>query len=91
MVFVSVLLTIGAWAPLSNAPRLGPGGSTITDTYFGVLRYGTLTARMKEPNYEFNWKVDSGRLAATIVLTAGFWAGIGLLLRRTKRLPTDRA
>jgi hypothetical protein len=84
IIFLSVLLTIGAWAPLSNSPRLGPGGSTITETYFGVFRYGTLTARMKEPNYELNWTLHPGRLAASLALTGAFWGGIIFLVRRRK-------
>jgi hypothetical protein len=90
-VFASVLATIGFWMPLSNAPRFGPSGGTITDTYFGVLHYATMHATMKEPDFKLEWTVDPSRLALTIVVTVAFWAFVLWLVRRRKGSATDSA
>ena len=89
IVFAGVLLTIGFWMPLSNSPRLGAVGETVTETYFGLFRYATMEAVMREPNFSLNWKFDPGRLALTVVVTALFWLLLVWLIKR-KSAP-DRA
>jgi hypothetical protein len=85
IIFVSVLFTAAFWLPLSNSPRIGPNGGTITETYFGVLRYATMQAVMKEPDFTMTWTLDPKRLVLSIVVTVIFWAGVIWWLRRKQR------
>ena len=89
--FVSVLITIAFWMPLSNSPRFAPEGGTITQTHFGLFRYATMHAFMKEPEYRMNWTVDRPRLALTIGITVVFWGLVLFLLRRSRVSAGDRA
>jgi hypothetical protein len=82
VIFVSVLLTIAFWMPLSNSPRLGPNGGTITDTFFGVFRYATMSAVMKEPDFSLSWSVNALRLVITVGVTVVFWLTVMWVLKR---------
>ena len=82
IVFVGVLITVGFWMPLSNSPRLGATGGTVTETYFGMFRYATMQAVMREPNFSMNWTLHGSRLAVTIVVTLVFWALLIWIVRR---------
>ena len=91
VIFVSALVTITFWAPLANAPRLGLNGGTITDTFFGIFRYATMHAVMKEPDFTMTWSVDPKRLALTAAVTVLFWGFVIWFLRRRKPFVADRA
>jgi hypothetical protein len=82
ILFVTVLITIGIWAPLRNRPERLPNGAVLTETYFGVLTYLTLSTETKEPNFHFEWSPNYKRLALTGLLTAGLWAAAFTLTRR---------
>jgi hypothetical protein len=90
IVFIAVLMTIGIWAPLRNKPERLPTGVIVSETYFGVLTYLTLRTQLKEPHYEMAWTPHFGRLAGTVVLTAGLWTCVIAGIRK-KSSPTDRA
>lgn len=85
VIFVSVLLTIAFWMPLSNSPRFGPNGGTITDTFFGVLHYATMHGVMKEPDFSLTWTVDPVALGMSLGITAVFWCVVGWVLKRGNR------
>jgi UDP-N-acetylmuramyl pentapeptide phosphotransferase/UDP-N-acetylglucosamine-1-phosphate transferase len=91
VIFASVLITVLFWMPLSNSPRMGPAGGTITETYFGVFRYATMHAVMKEPDFKMSWSVDPKRLAVTATVTILFWCLVVWILKRGGKLTADRA
>ena len=85
VIFVSVLITIVFWMPLSNSPRVGAAGETITDTFFGLFRYATMHAVMKEPRFELSWSLDATRLGITVAITVVFWGIVLWILKRGNR------
>ena len=90
IIFVSVLITVGIWMPISNSPRIVPEGGTVTETYFGVFRYGTMTGVMKEPEFSLGFHVHVYRLILTIFVTLLFWVGVILYLRASRRSASNR-
>ncbi|HEX7860032.1 MAG TPA: hypothetical protein VF773_06900 [Verrucomicrobiae bacterium] len=82
IIFISVLLTIGIWAPLRNRPERLPDGTVVTETYFGVFTYGTLTSRLKEPHYQMDFAHHPKSTAATAATTIALWAVVFLLVRK---------
>jgi len=84
LVFLSVILTLGLWAPLSSDAMRGPNSAVITENYFGVFRCMTLRSEMKEPNYSMNLTVSPPRLAVTLFATAGLWGFVVWKLRQTR-------
>ena len=84
VIFLAILLTIGAWAPLRNRPERTPSGVIITETYFGVFRYLTLRTELREPNYEMEMIPNYPKLALTAVATAVLWCGVLAATRKRK-------
>jgi hypothetical protein len=84
IVFVTVLVTIGIWAPLRNKPERLPNGTIQTDTYFGVLRYLTLRTLTREPKFEMEWYPDYKRVGMTALLTVAIWGTVGTAIRKRK-------
>lgn len=82
IIFISVLLTIGIWAPLRNRPERLPDGTVVTETYFGVFTYGTLTSRLKEPHYQMDFTHHPKNTALTAATTLGLWAVIMVIVRK---------
>jgi hypothetical protein len=83
--FAAVLVTIAFWMPLRNSPQIAPDGGTMTETYFGLFRYATLHAVMKEPDFSMGWTFDPKRLTATVAVTVLLWVGVWFVLHRTLR------
>ncbi len=90
IIFVTVLITIGIWAPLRNKPERLPNGVIASETYFGVFTYLTLRTELKEPDYKMLWKPDYKRATLTGAVTAGLWISV-LAATRKKVSTTDRA
>ena len=84
IVFVTVLVTIGIWAPLRNQPERLPTGVIASETYFGVFTYLTLRTELKEPDYEMFWTPNYTRLAITGLVTAGLWTAVLVAVRKRK-------
>ena len=84
IVFVTVLITIGIWAPLRNRPERLPNGAVLTETYFGVFAYLTLRTETREPDYKMEWIPNYTRLALTGVVTVGLWTGALMTIRKKK-------
>ena len=89
VIFATVLITIGIWAPLRNHPTRLPSGAVLTETYFGVLTYLTLRTETKEPEFKFQWFPNYRRLAATGAITIALWTAVLLSLRGSGRAPSD--
>jgi hypothetical protein len=89
IVFVTVLLTIGIWAPLRNQPVRLPTGAVLTETYFGVFRYLTLRTETKEPNFKMEWLPNYKRLGGTAAATTVLWVGVFALVRKKPAKGTE--
>ena len=76
LIFVSALITIWLWAPLSNQPSRTVSGTIINETYFGPLHYLVLHTELKEPDYKMERRLDPTRLAITTLLSAGLWVAV---------------
>jgi hypothetical protein len=76
LIFLSALITIWLWAPLSNYPSRTASGTIINETYFGPLRYLVLHTELKEPDYKMERRLDRTRLAITTLLSAGLWVAV---------------
>jgi len=76
LIFVSALITIWLWAPLSNQPSRTASGTIINETYFGPLHYLVLHTELKEPDYKMERRLARTRLAITTLLSAGLWVAV---------------
>lgn len=83
--FVTVLITIGIWAPLRNHPTRLPSGAVLTETYFGVLTYLTLRTETKEPDFKFEWLPNYKSLATTGLVTGALWVTVLAAVRHSRR------
>ncbi len=89
LVFVSALLTIWLWAPLSNHPSLTGTGTIVSDTYFGPLHYLTLHTELTEPKYTMQRTLNRKRLAVTTVLSAALWTFVVVKVRSKPLVPPE--
>jgi hypothetical protein len=81
-IFLSALVTLWLWAPLSSDSSRAADGTITTKTYFGPLHYLTLHAELKEPQYSITRNWNNSRLAATIGLTVLLWTAVLWKIRR---------
>ncbi len=89
LIFVSALITIWLWAPLSNQPSRTASGTIINETYFGPLHYLVLHTELKEPNYTMERRLNPTRLAVTSLLSAGLWVAVILKVKGKPLTPPN--
>ena len=82
VIFATVLITTGIWAPLRNHPTRLPSGAVLTESYFGVLTYLTLRTETKEPEYKMDWIPNYKRLLLTSGVTIGLWVTVLSVIKR---------
>src|SRR5262245_51730455 len=90
IVFVTALITIALWVPLSGHAEPRPGGGSINDIYFGLFHYLTVHSEMKEPDFKITKSLSPGRLALTAAVSTGLWLVVIGVVRKKKTLPPDR-
>ena len=86
VIFVTALITIWLWAPLSSDAARTASGVIVTDTFFGPFRYLTLHTELKEPEYTMTRKLNSKALALTTGLSAALWCAVVWAIRRKPKL-----
>jgi hypothetical protein len=91
MIFLSGVLTIFLWMPLSNRAAREADGTIVTETYFGPVHYLVLRTELKEPKYSFTPQPNYPQVALNAAITVGLWSVVIWQWRRGRvNVPTEK-
>lgn len=83
IVFVTVVLTLVLWIPVSSMGRKNvETGGFSSRLRLGLLGYGMVAGEFVEPEYDINTSINRERLALTIGTTGALWLMVWWILRR---------